>query len=412
MPSQRSVWFSSLLLLASCSHVESLQPSRPFTGRNPRAAFVVQQQAPFPVCMAASSSEEDDTDAISQSSPPAGDDEKKMERGDLLRDAIRRLAELSLEDYRWRSSGLKSSEADRMVEQSMARMLGEDAAYVRPMDASDNSIGPLGKLEKTVNEWFSKVIDEEGRRAERIVNSDGQLIRPIDAGEEDMGPLAFLEQRVIDFFQSILNSEKERVRTGTLRPKDLEETVRGPFGELELRVVFFLREVEQSERLRLEQSRLRGGQIVRPIDVPGPLGEIEMAISEIFYAEEKRAKENPGKFIRPKDARVPGPFGEAELSVGKVLENLRKEESDRLRNIKRVMQDNRPMDADSDSFLGVFETIIVGIARGPQLFASVFKRVQELLSSEPLDESDMEIVKDGRKMKPSSLSRKNDDAEA
>jgi hypothetical protein len=357
--------------------------------------------------MAATSSDQDDNDTI-----PG--DKKRLERGDLLRDAIQRLAELSLEDYKWRSDLFKTKEADRLLEQSLARITGEDAAYFRPMSAADNAIGPLGRLERAVVLWLSNVIDEEGRRAQRIVSSDGQLLRPMDAGDEDLGPLATLEKRATDFIQSILNSENERVRTGTLRPKDLEETVRGPFGELELRAVFFLQEVEQSERMRMKQSLLRRGEIVRPIDVPGPLGEIEMAVSEIFYAEGKRAKDlemNPGKAIRPKDARLPGPIGEAELSAGNFLEKLRIEESERLRNIKRVFRENRPMDTDNNSFLGVLETIVVGFARGPQLFASVLKRVQELLSSEPLEESDIEIVKDRREVKSSSSRSKSDDSE-
>jgi hypothetical protein len=409
MPSQRPVWLSTLLVLAFCLHVDCyLQPSRPFSGRNTFSKkannYVVE-----PFSMATSSSDQDDNiDTIPE-------DQKRFERGDLLRDAIQRLAELSLEDYKWRSNLFKTKEADRLLEQSLARIRGEDAAYFRPMSAADNAIGPLGSLEKSVVLWLSNVIDEEGRRAQRIVSSDGQLLRPMDAGEEDLGPLATLEKRATDFVQSILNSENERVRTGTLRPKDLEETVRGPFGELELRAVFFLREVEQSERLRMKQSLLRRGEIVRPIDVPGPLGEIEMAVSEIFYAEGKRARDlenNPGKAsIRPKDARLPGPIGEAELSAGNFLEKLRNEESERLRSIKRVFQDNRPMDTDNNSFLGVLETIVVGFARGPQLFASVLKRVQELLSSEPLDESDIDIVQDRKKVKSSSSRSDSDNSE-
>jgi hypothetical protein len=357
--------------------------------------------------MATTSSDQGDNDT----SP---EDPKRLKRGDLLRDTIQRLAVLSLEDYKWRSNLFKTTEAERLLEQSLARMTGEEAAYFRPMSAADNAIGPLGRLEKAVVEWLSNVIDEEGRRAERIVNSDGQLLRPMDASEEDLGPLASLEKRASDFIQSILQSEKERVRTGTLRPKDLEETVRGPFGELELRAVFFLQELEQSERLRMQQSLLRRGEIVRPIDVPGPLGEIEMAISEIFYAEGKRAKDlekTPGKALRPKDARLPGPFGEAELSVNNILEKLRIEESERLRNIKRVFQDNRPMDTDKNSFLGVFETIVVGVARGPQLLASVLKRVQELLSSRALDKSDMDIVKDREQVKSLSSQSESENSE-
>jgi hypothetical protein len=347
--------------------------------------------------MAATSSDQDDN--AMDTSPK---DPNLRKRGDLVRDAIQRLAELSLQDYKWRSNLFKTTEAERLLEKSLARMTGEDAAYFRPMSAADNSIGPLGRLEKAVVEWLSNVIDEEGRRAQRIVNSDGQLLRPMDAGEGDSGPLASLEKRATDFIQSILQSEKERVRTGTLRPKDLEETVRGPFGELELRAVFFLQELEQSEKLRMQQSLLRRGEIIRPIDVPGPLGEIEMAISDIFYAEGKRAldlEKNPGMNIRPKDASFPGPFGETELTVSNILEKLRIEESERLRNIKRVFQDNRPMDKDSNSFLGVLETVVVGLARGPQLVSSVLKRVQELLSSEKLDESDMDIVKESERVK-------------
>jgi hypothetical protein len=354
-----------------------------------------------PFSMAGISSDQDDNAVDTSLKDP-----NLRKRGDLVRDAIQRLAELSLQDYKWRSNLFRTTEAERLLEKSLARMTGEDAAYFRPMSAADNAIGPLGSLEKAVVEWLSNVIDEEGRRAQRIVNSDGQLLRPMDAGEGgDSGPLASLEKRATDFIQSILQSEKERVRTGTLRPKDLEETVRGPFGELELRAVFFLQELEQSEKLRMQQSLLRRGEIIRPIDVPGPLGEIEMAISEIFYAEGKRAldlEKNPGKNIRPKDASFPGPFGETELTVTNILEKLRIEESERLRNIKRVFQNNRPMDKDRNSFLGVLETVVVGLARGPQLVASVLERVKELLSSEKLDESDMDIVKERERVKSSS----------
>jgi hypothetical protein len=48
-----------------------------------------------------------------------------------------------LQDYNWRSEYFKKTEADRRVEESIARMMGEEAAYLRPMDASDGKIGPL-----------------------------------------------------------------------------------------------------------------------------------------------------------------------------------------------------------------------------------------------------------------------------
>lgn len=61
----------------------------------------------------------------------------------MLRDAFKSITELSLMDYKWRSSLFKETEADRRVEESLARMRGEDPSYVRPMDATDEKIGPL-----------------------------------------------------------------------------------------------------------------------------------------------------------------------------------------------------------------------------------------------------------------------------
>jgi hypothetical protein len=46
-------------------------------------------------------------------------------------------------DYQWRSDFFKRSEADRRVEESLARMMGEEASYLRPMDAGDEKIGPM-----------------------------------------------------------------------------------------------------------------------------------------------------------------------------------------------------------------------------------------------------------------------------
>ena len=67
----------------------------------------------------------------------------RIQIGDLLRNLLKRLANLSLQDYYWRSDFFKKTEADRQVEESLARMMGEEAAYVRPMDAADEKMGPL-----------------------------------------------------------------------------------------------------------------------------------------------------------------------------------------------------------------------------------------------------------------------------
>ena len=67
----------------------------------------------------------------------------RRRKRDMLRDFFKSITELSLMDYKWRSSIFKETEADRRIEESLARMRGEDASYVRPMDATDEKIGPL-----------------------------------------------------------------------------------------------------------------------------------------------------------------------------------------------------------------------------------------------------------------------------
>ena len=71
---------------------------------------------------------------------------------------LRRLAQLSLEDYEWRSSVLKSKEADRKVDDVLARMMGEDPSYVRPMDAGDKKIGPLVSVISSPNKLWLCII--------------------------------------------------------------------------------------------------------------------------------------------------------------------------------------------------------------------------------------------------------------
>lgn len=305
------------------------------------------------------------------------------------------MANLSLQDYYWRSDLFKKTEADRRVEESLARMMGEDAAYVRPMDAGNN-MGPLGKAEKQLVDWLYLVIEEEGRRARLIASSDGELVRPIDLQRENNGgPLAALESKVVTFIDSIRESEKERVRTSTLRPKDVEVEKRGPLGNFEARVVNALEEIRQSEELRMAQSRARGGEVVRPIDVPGPLGEAERWYLELITAEKERGKErekNDGKLVRPKDASLEGPLGAAERKISEYMNVVKDEEEERLRNIRRVLKENRPMEKDRNSVAGWTEALLVGVFRAPQLLFRVFDRVKELMESEKLEDKDQEIL--------------------
>ncbi len=335
------------------------------------------------------------------------DQEETKERG-LLRleksSGLLRLAQLSLQDYEWRVGFFKDREADRKVEESLARMMGDEASYVRPMDASENSIGPLGLWEKESVEWLQSVIDEEGRRAREIVRLGGILVRPMDAtagpgGIEQLGPLGVIEKRVVDFVDSIRFSERERTKNRVLRPKDLDPSKRGPLGEAELRAMEAIREILNSEKTRMEQSRKRDG-IVRPIDIPGPLGELEMAVLEVVKAEEDRKREtaenNGASLIRPMEARTKGPLGELELQATEAVKRLTDEEKQRVRNIQRYLDENRPMQQLQPTALGMLETIVVGIVRAPILIYQILCRVKDLLDSETMDKSDAKILEDKR----------------
>ena len=322
---------------------------------------------------------------------------QRQRKRDVIRNVLRRLADLSLRDYRWRSSLFKSTEADRQVEESLARMMGEaNAPYLRPMDASADQRGPLGRAEREVVTWLAGVIEEEGKRAQRICSSEGELVRPIDleaAGEG--GPLARSERRVVNFLDRIRQSERERAAGRILRPKDVEEARRGPLGEAEARAVAGLEEIAAAERMRARLSQQRGGEVVRPIDVPGPLGEVERKVLEAMAAERQRAKErerNDGRCVRPKDAAIPGPLGAAERKAMADLDLLRQEEQERLRNIQRVLQEKRPAESDPDSALGLTERFTVGLLKGPRLLGKVAERVVELMSSSKLDKDDANLL--------------------
>jgi hypothetical protein len=277
---------------------------------------------------------------------------------------------------------------------------------VRPMDAPRRGI--LGAWESDAVTWLLQVIDEEAARARKIVASAGELVRPIEIGTD--GPLGQLESRVVDFFRNIRSAEQERVRTKTLRPKD-SPSGGGPLGEWERTVVNWCREVHDSETLRGQQIRQRNGDMVRPMDVPGPLGEMELRVAEIFRAEQMRAKErrDTKQLVRPKDAKLRGPLGQAELSAYETIRMLLNEELERARNIQMYLQEHRPMDVAKDSALGVAEAIVVGLLRAPRLLWSVIQRVQELLQSEPLQLRD-DILSLGYNKKPLSSDNNSDES--
>ncbi|EJK76086.1 hypothetical protein THAOC_02170 [Thalassiosira oceanica] len=304
--------------------------------------------------------------------------EPRQRKRDMFKQALKDLSTLSLLDYKWRSALFKKNEAERQEEAWMAAMMGEEPAYARPMDASG----------KFTHELIGR------QRARRIAESDGELIRPKDLSRTDeAGPLSELERKAVQFLNDLSDSEVRRVQSGKLRPKDCED--RGPLGEAEAKAVLVLDKVVESEKTRMKQSRL-SGQAVRPIDVPGPLGELERYVGDIIRSEKQRARDrdaNEGKLVRPKDATLTSGLGEAERRAVEDWEMLKKEEKRRLFNLRRFISERRPMESDADSPIGVTEAFAVGLFRGPRLLAAVADRVKELMASEELGEKDKDFIR-------------------
>lgn len=94
----------------------------------------------FPLQMISAGASQQDEQESTQQSP---NDKNNGDYDDSVRRGLRRLAQLSLEDYEWRMSLFKEKEADRKMEESLAIMMGGEADYVRPMDAGESKIGPL-----------------------------------------------------------------------------------------------------------------------------------------------------------------------------------------------------------------------------------------------------------------------------
>ena len=247
-----------------------------------------------------------------------------------------------------------------------------------------------GLWEKNSVQWLRDVIEEEAIRAKKIVEMGGMMVRPIEAKAPDgeLGPLGFMEKQFVDFLDKVRQSERQRSKLKTLRPMEMDESIRGPLGEAEWKAVKAIREIIAAEKLRMNQSRLQE-VMVRPIDVPGPIGELEMKILDVIEAERRRALDG----VRPKDASKKGPLGELEEQAVTIVEKLTKEEKERLRNINRFLTENRPMEQDKKSFLGILETVAVGIVRAPILVYQIIVRVKELLDSQTLPVEDAEILK-------------------
>jgi len=78
------------------------------------------------------------------SQDPQQQQQQRLQKSDLIRLILRKAASLSLKDYEWRSSFFRTTEAERRVQESLARLMGDEyATYIRPGDAPETKIGPL-----------------------------------------------------------------------------------------------------------------------------------------------------------------------------------------------------------------------------------------------------------------------------
>jgi len=222
----------------------------------------------------------------------------------------------------------------------------------------------------------------------------GMMVRPLEAKAPDgeLGPLGFMEKQFVDFLDTVRQSERQRTKSKTLRPMEMDESTRGPLGEAEWKAVKAIRQIVDAEKTRMNQSRLRD-VIVRPIDVPGPIGELEMKILDVIDAERQRVADG----VRPMASSKKGPLGELEEQAVAIVEKLTKEEKERLRNINRFLKENRPMEQDEKSFWGIVETVAVGIVRAPILIYQIILRVRELLDSTTLPIEDSELLQERSK---------------
>jgi hypothetical protein len=86
--------------------------------------------------------------------------------------------------------------------------------------------------------------------------------------------------------------------------------------------------------------------------------------------------------------------GTAERQFSDAINFIKEEETERLKSLQRVLEENRPMERDRDSPLGLIEALLVGLFRAPQMLFRVFDRVKELLESEALGDEDQKLLQD------------------
>ena len=85
-------------------------------------------------------------------------------------------------------------------------------------------------------------------------------------------------------------------------------------------------------------------------------------------------------------------MGAAERQFTDAMDVIKNEERERLKNVKRFMEEKRLMEADRNSALGFIEALIVGLFRAPQMIFRVVDRVKELMEREEIEGDDKEML--------------------
>jgi len=280
----------------------------------------------------------------------------------------------------WRRSLFESSRAT-------------DHKSIRPLDSAD-----LGQAESKAVAWLEDVVDAETQRAQKIIAGDG-LPRNATLGPN---PLGEVEDKVRKVLSVISTAETQRVlyakdnqdgEYGVFRPPSaMPAKIMGALGNAERMIKGVFSDIASAETTRANLGRAgEENSLVRPMDVPGALGDAKKFFADIQRAEWKRSAEKMEKqvdVVRPMDASVKGPLGAAEEKVVGALNDIKRKEEARLSYLVNSM----PMESDSMSVAGIVEAVGVGVLRAPYAVGLTIRRVFELLKSEARTNEDEDEV--------------------
>ena len=266
----------------------------------------------------------------------------EMNKMEPLKRARQKLAELSLQDVRWRR---EAERATRKV----------------PLLGDSEAVATVEKFQKMA----AAILDEEEFRARQIVSRGGEAVRPMSAPPDARGPLGDFEEKVVKIFADWSLAK---------------DALLDFFGLLREEVLMIVAS-ERARAERVERSKKRQ----RPLDAPpSALGNLEAFVDDLF-----REEKNRNKLQRPLDspAKNRGPLASAERRAVELLATVNAYERQRLDVLLEAGILQRPMDYDGPrkSPLGFLESFVVGLIRAPVLVSALISVVIDSINDE-LDE--------------------------